>query len=232
MFWKKYGIKIIIFLAFILILSYLFFTMDGFIPTGLELEKASWLGFWAGYLSFAGALFLGAVALWQNKKANEINDKLVEFNTAQMKPIVIIEVDIDKKYFPRKSSKVEEPAVYVANFRIENSSKNLAYNFKFSEIKVINENADEINLNDVRGSKYNYKTLDYGFLKPDSFIEKEMMLAEDRDNKNSPICKLCFMYEYKDMIGKEYKVESIISITDCLDRYRIDNTEIEYVNVK
>lgn len=42
------------------------------------MKKSDWLGFIGGYLSFAGSLFLGAIAVWQNHKSNELNEKIRE----------------------------------------------------------------------------------------------------------------------------------------------------------
>lgn len=72
-FFKKYGRTILLILPTILIGTYFWFIFEGGFPAGDNLEKSHWLGFWAGFLSFAGTVFLGAVSLWQNDKANEIN---------------------------------------------------------------------------------------------------------------------------------------------------------------
>jgi hypothetical protein len=48
------------------------------IPTGIS--AGDLLGFYGSLLAFAGTIALGALALWQNKKANDLNKTLTEQN--------------------------------------------------------------------------------------------------------------------------------------------------------
>ena len=63
-FWFAFGLPVVGFVA----------------PTGKDIYKSDWLSFWGGFLSFAGATVLGAVAVWQNKQANQTNQKAIEEN--------------------------------------------------------------------------------------------------------------------------------------------------------
>ena len=64
----------------LLLLTYGWFVIGGLFPTGDDISKGDWLGFWGGYLSFTGATILGAVAVWQNNQANETNQRAIEEN--------------------------------------------------------------------------------------------------------------------------------------------------------
>lgn len=63
-FWFAFGLPVVGFVA----------------PTGEDIYKSDWLSFWGGFLSFAGATVLGAVAVWQNKQANQTNQQAIEEN--------------------------------------------------------------------------------------------------------------------------------------------------------
>ena len=84
-FFKKYGLAILIILPIIFILTYFWFIFEGCFPVGENLEKSHWLGFWAGFLSFVGTVFLGVVALWQNDKANELNNIITSINDRSLR---------------------------------------------------------------------------------------------------------------------------------------------------
>lgn len=60
--------------------TYVWFVIGGIFPTGENISKGDWLGFWGGYLSFAGATILGAIAVWQNNQANKTNQTAIEEN--------------------------------------------------------------------------------------------------------------------------------------------------------
>lgn len=120
-FWKKYGWKIILVLLITLLIMYCVFTTDnGFISTGENLEKEHWLGFCAGYLSFAGSLFLGAVALWQNEKANEMNKIINNLNERA------ILIDEEKSY----------PHLLAQSNRDEISKKEITYSLSTESLII------------------------------------------------------------------------------------------------
>ncbi len=83
--WKRYKRIILTSAAIgmgIYLVIWLWFIIDGFIPTGNGIEKRDWLAFSGSYLSFLGTIALGALALWQNKKANDVNAKLAALQVA------------------------------------------------------------------------------------------------------------------------------------------------------
>lgn len=67
--WKNYSFPIFV-ASVILVVGYLIiyacFVGDGFIPTGLNLEKRDWLSFLGTYLTFAGASLISIVAILQS----------------------------------------------------------------------------------------------------------------------------------------------------------------------
>ena len=69
---------------------WLWFITDGNIATGTELDKSDWLSFLGAFLTFIGTMFLGTVALWQNKKANKISERILDLEEAQYLPIIDI----------------------------------------------------------------------------------------------------------------------------------------------
>lgn len=80
-----------------LVLSYLWFIINGFIPIGDGLEKSDWLTFCAGFLSFTGSVVLGAVAIWQSKlaqiqsiEATDVSKRMLALQEAEYVPIFTI----------------------------------------------------------------------------------------------------------------------------------------------
>ena len=61
-------------------ITYGWFVIGGPFPTGEGISKGDWLGFWGGYLSFAGATILGTIAVWQNNQVNKTNQTAIEEN--------------------------------------------------------------------------------------------------------------------------------------------------------
>ena len=54
----------------------------------LSFDKKDLLQFWGAVLSFIGTVSLGALALWQNMKANNINDRLLKMEESKEQPII------------------------------------------------------------------------------------------------------------------------------------------------
>ena len=107
-FLKKYW-SVILAAAIILtslICTYLCFTTTSSFPTGESLEKSDWLAFWGGYLSFAGSLILGTIAIWQNDRANEVNKKAIEENRRQSE--IEFEHELKKNEYTRIADGVRE----------------------------------------------------------------------------------------------------------------------------
>jgi len=75
-FMKKYGLWVLGFLAATLILTYIWFAIDGPIPSGV-VAPDSWLIFWGDLLAFSGVISLGLVAVHQNEKANKTNKEIL-----------------------------------------------------------------------------------------------------------------------------------------------------------
>ncbi len=67
-------IGIILFLIGIGLLVFKVLTDDAVTP----IKKSDWLNFTAGYLAFGGTVGLGALALWQNNKLNEVNKRFIK----------------------------------------------------------------------------------------------------------------------------------------------------------
>lgn len=159
---RKYGRFLLVFLNVPLIVILVSFAGDfGFLPTGTDLDKSDWLGFWAGYLSFAGSLILGVIALWQNDKANEMNDmmaKLTQESNELVKGNQRLEISRNKpvlEVVPLILDEIPQPFVsktekdYDIKFNIFNSSSNNAFNIKTTDIWIseafLNNDSNTIN---------------------------------------------------------------------------------------
>ncbi len=70
---KKNKILIIFFTLPVLIIC--MFLTDGFLPLGIQLKRNDWLVFWGSVLAYIGTVFLGWLALKQNKKIQKTNDE-------------------------------------------------------------------------------------------------------------------------------------------------------------
>ena len=79
---KKYW-PVLVAIPVLFIVTYACFAGKGVIPAGSKMEKSDWLAFWGGYLSFAGSLILGTIAIWQNDRANDANKKAITENRRQ-----------------------------------------------------------------------------------------------------------------------------------------------------
>jgi len=89
-FFKEYKWWLIIVFIAPLGVSYIWFMYDGFIPIG-DIAIDSWLSFWGGFLAFYGTFFLGMVAIWQNKQADEQNRRLLDIENSRHSCNVILE---------------------------------------------------------------------------------------------------------------------------------------------
>lgn len=56
-------------------ITYWAFTSWRLLPAGENLGKSDWLAFWGSFVGFAGSLILGMVAIFQNIKQREDNEK-------------------------------------------------------------------------------------------------------------------------------------------------------------
>lgn len=79
-FLKKHGKKISLGLLALMFGTYLWFIFQGGFPSGDGLEKKDWLAFWGSFLSFAGTTVLGAISVWQNNRANDVNKNAIAEN--------------------------------------------------------------------------------------------------------------------------------------------------------
>ena len=75
-FFKRFIFCSLIVSIVLLPITYLWFSVDGFIPSG-NVEPADWLAFWGGFLAFFSSIVLGAIAISQNEQANKVNQRLL-----------------------------------------------------------------------------------------------------------------------------------------------------------
>jgi hypothetical protein len=88
-FFEEYKWWLIIVLVVPIVVSYIWFTYNGFIPIG-DIDKGNWLSFWGGFLAFYGTFFLGMVAIWQNKQSAEQNNRLLDIENSRHSCNVIL----------------------------------------------------------------------------------------------------------------------------------------------
>jgi hypothetical protein len=88
-FFEEYKWWLIIVFVTPLVVSYAWFTCDGFIPIG-DINKSYWLTFWGGFLAFYGTFFLGLVTIWQNKQFSEQNKQLLNIEVSRQSCNVVL----------------------------------------------------------------------------------------------------------------------------------------------
>lgn len=121
-FLKKYWIAITT-IPLILVGTYLWFIAQGIFPTGDSLTKSDWLAFWGGFLSFSGSVVLGVVAVWQNSKANETNEKMLK--ETQRLGQVEFENDIKRDQYIRVINGTQQIGKKVSDICIQLSNVNI-----------------------------------------------------------------------------------------------------------
>lgn len=72
----KYVFLAVLTLIIVYFIIYIIFYGDGVLSTGKDLDKSDWLSFLASYLSFAGTISLGIVAIYQNIRADKLNQQM------------------------------------------------------------------------------------------------------------------------------------------------------------
>lgn len=93
--WWFYLILLIATLAVPFIINELYKVGGGYIT---EWDAADVLSFYGSYLAFIGTIILGAVAIFQNKKAHQLNEQLQRLQQAQFISMISIEnLEISKR---------------------------------------------------------------------------------------------------------------------------------------
>jgi len=108
------------------------------------------LGFWGSFLAFIGTFILGAIALWQNKKVNDINERLLGIEEAKLYPMVDISLCEGLNVFTDGKVKSTKGVIMIdldhkvcqitGNNEIENAHDDLTWIFECentSEVKII-----------------------------------------------------------------------------------------------
>ena len=82
--WNLIIFAIIVTLVVTLIASWLWFSGDGFLPTGRTLTVSDWLYFWGAYLGVISTTVLSTAILYQNDKFKKLN---YERQSIENKPV-------------------------------------------------------------------------------------------------------------------------------------------------
>ena len=135
-FWKWLILIFIVPLA----ISYITFAFEGFISPGL-IERNDWLTFWSGFLAFYGAIFLGFVAFWQNSKANEVNQRLLNLEVEAKKGNYSYLFYKDADMLASVHKKLENPVTYQKYKELVEEHYN-SKDFILSKTIVLWENLD------------------------------------------------------------------------------------------
>ncbi len=84
------------------------------------------LNFYAGFLSFGGTVILGAISIWQTKKANKISEELLKKDMLESTDFIQLQNKFDASIKKNKDSKITMSAHhkldYGANILIERQS--------------------------------------------------------------------------------------------------------------
>jgi len=89
-FFKEYICWLIIVFITPFVIPYIWFTHGEFIPID-EIDKGSLFSFYGGFLAFYGTFFLGMVAIWQNKQANEQNKRMLNIENSRHSCNIVLE---------------------------------------------------------------------------------------------------------------------------------------------
>ena len=89
-------VVIIVLVAAYFAVYYVFFG-DGLLTAGKDLHKSDWLSFLGSYLSFVGTILLGIVAIYQNNRANMLNQQMQKLQHASFVSMVSVEYAIIEK---------------------------------------------------------------------------------------------------------------------------------------
>ena len=128
---KNFIISIItiffVILIFIIGLAYLIFSCNNLFLYCKGLNKGDWLSFVGSAIATSGTIVLGIIAIYQNKKANQINENIlcneIKELELSMKPIVQCFLNV---YFGKENSR---PYIVLVT---ENFGKSTAYEVKIN----------------------------------------------------------------------------------------------------
>ena len=85
---------LILFFAFLYTIIYISFAGNGFIPTGVLLDKSDWLSFLGSYLSFAATTIISGIAIFQTYYYTNLSKKeSIEKRTKEIQPIFSITIE-------------------------------------------------------------------------------------------------------------------------------------------
>lgn len=91
--YKWWIIGSVFILIFIYVLIYVFFLVNGSLPTGSELEKRDWLAFLGEYLSFAGTHIISLIAILQGKFfADREKKRIADERKKTVQPILSVNI--------------------------------------------------------------------------------------------------------------------------------------------
>lgn len=187
------------------------------------------LVFYGSFLAFLGTVSLGALALWQNKKANNLTERIINLEMQLKKPVleIIPLLDGDNELpFVQKNEKD-----YDVKFFIYNSSDNPAFEIITTDIWIGNaeftEDVDfsskdrfEITNNKIYWSncKEEYDFQGYLRSKDKREFQTGIKFKEDNDiealvNEYGGRYFLSVTFEFRDLFGEKYKENTIILIS-------------------
>ena len=159
------------------------------------------LSYYGDALSFIGTVILGALALWQNKKLSDENDKYREYLESKDLPVFEIKTN-------GHNGKLQNLSI-----TIKNLTQNIAHNFVFGELVIKNENEDILMSCEKHDENQNYLTANGTF----SVIYRTLQI--DGDKLKNAIIE--FSFTYNDIFGNEHMCYMQRKITDEKDIFGI-----------
>lgn len=201
---KTHKNQILWLIALILIFAatYIFFANNLGLSAGESLDTQDWLSFWGAFLSFGGSLYLGYVAIQQNKQIIENEQKEFEFST---RPII-------ECYLASHKLSNETVIVLVA----QNIGKSTAYNIQL-------QISFPETLNQSEFVKYVQRLNQQPFtLAPGSKLKTPLCWGSKRDLLRNSKIEVLGNYEYTSC-KKEHRHDMIPKYTFSIDEFDLYN---------
>lgn len=162
--------KYIIIFLLLPVLVICMFLINGFLPLGVQLNRSDWLLFWGSVLAYIGTVFLGWLAIKQNKQIQnsnddwqikffdiekrtlELNQKLIELEESKHTPYIIVD---EKKAFTIYLDPSNNEDFYIKNetetmlFKGSCNTDNGTIPYDICAIQFEIRNISKINIKDV-----------------------------------------------------------------------------------
>lgn len=183
--------------------TYYFFAFNIGLPAGKDIKPEHWLSFWGAFLSFSGSLYLGYVAIQQNKRIIENEREEFAFS---VRPIIECYLSV------YKLSGGTPYIVLVA----ENTGKSTAYNIqlKVSLPDILNQSPFFEHAKKINEQPFT--------LAPGAKLSTPLCLDKEKCSLKDCKIEVTGKYEY-DSFSKEHQTDTIPHYTFSINEFNLFN---------